>query len=1416
MDVAVTQSGYSASGTATFELNYAPMVGTQLRVVNNLGLGFISGAFSNLSQGQTVALTHGGTTYYFAANYFGGTGNDLVLVWKNSLPCTWPSGSFFAGVIITAPVALNNTGVLAGKTVVALDAGNAHNVALCSDGTVVSWGENQHGQLGNNTRIASGQPVAIDHSGVLAGKTVVSVAVGQAHSLALCSDGTLATWGLTRFTQQGSSGESDSPVPIRVDDTGVLAGKTVVAIAAGGAHNLALCSDGTLVAWGINWEGQLGNSGTSHSDVPVEVVRSGVLSGKTPLAVAAGADHSLALCSDGSVAAWGSNSHGQLGNNSTVPSTVPVLVINTGVLAGKSVVALDGGYRYSLARCSDGTLAGWGRNEQGQLGDGTILQRESPVAVGLTGALSGKSVSAVSAGLSHNLALCSDGTVAAWGLNSSGQLGNTNSSQSNVPVAVLSAGWLVGRRVVAVSAGALHSLALAAAPPSGEINVTSDYAPIEDVDFTAPFRLPYYTDFGQTPERLGSVSRSFTIHNADPDMALNLLGSPSVAVGGPNAADFTVTAQPSSPMAPNGSTTFHVTFDPGGIGSRDAILRIDSDDLDENPFEFSVTGFGSAPAISLVGNRMGIPDGDVAPSFADHSDFGNVLLAEGTCVRTFLIQNKGVGRLNLTGAPMVTVHGVNAADFTVTMSPSSPVEASRQTLFHVTFAPGALGLRTASLRVACDDPVHPSFEFAVQGTGIPVVNAAYSTGGEIPASASHLGTTNLVNFSLNYAPSPGTELMVVENSGIGFLTGKLGNLGQGQTVGLRYNGTTYSFVANYFGGTGNDLTLTWQCSRVFGWGLNGDGQLGDGSMVQRSTPVAVTFTGALAGKTVVKVAAGLYHSVALCSDGTVASWGDNAYGQLGVASPWRSNAPVEVNRTGILAGKTVVSVAAGQEHSLALCSDGTVSSWGNLWWTSSWPPPTGYPLPYYTFAPALVSSTGELAGNPMVAVAAGGSHNLALRADGTVFAWGSNYLRQLGGYRGSLSGSPEKVEYTGVLEGRTVVAVAAGESHSLALVSDGTVVAWGDNGYGQLGVDRYDQSGAPEAVNRAGALRNKTVVAIAAGGRHSLALCSDGTIAGWGGNFSGQLGDVGSSNRYAPVAVPGTGALEGKTVVSVAAGWAHSLALCSDGTLATWGGNANAQLGNGSTSDSREPVAVSRSSIAPVDRFSGLPSCSMASHSLALVAISPPSTLTYATNPAAYTVGMAISLNTPSVKGTVDAYTVSPALPPGLMLDPVTGVISGTPEMALGPTTNTVTATNGAGSTSHDVNVTIHSRIQAWRQTHFGSTANLGNAADDADADGDGESNLFEFVAGLHPLDAESHFSVRADAVPDQPNRTAIRIRPIVPGRVYTVKCKADLASPIWTDLGGFSVIDNGNERTVIDVDAAGERKYYRVEIALP
>ncbi|MEO8805254.1 MAG: choice-of-anchor D domain-containing protein [Burkholderiaceae bacterium] len=329
-----------------------------------------------------------------------------------------------------------------------IEAGTIDNLALKSDGTVWMWG-----------RFHGFAPVQVGPCcGTQFDVTAITGPSYSAFAYALTSDGTVWTWSVQ------TSGGARNPVPmVGAGGTGTLTG--VTAFAAGIAnHELVLKIDGTVWAWGINESGELGTGNTTDTFAPVQVVGPGGIGLLGDVsAVARGGNHSLALKSDGTVWAWGGNADGKLGNNSIIDSSAPVQVVGadgTGVLSG--VTAVAGGTDFSLALKRDGTVWAWGANGDGRLGNNSTVPSPFPVqVVGASGAGLLTGVTAIAAGRYHALALKNDGTVWAWGANGDGRLGNNSTVPSPFPVQVVGAGGAgVLSSITAISGGEQHSLAL--------------------------------------------------------------------------------------------------------------------------------------------------------------------------------------------------------------------------------------------------------------------------------------------------------------------------------------------------------------------------------------------------------------------------------------------------------------------------------------------------------------------------------------------------------------------------------------------------------------------------------------------------------------------------------------------------------------------------------------------------------------------------------------------------------------------------------------------------------------------------------------------------------------------------------------------------------------------------------------------
>ena len=365
---------------------------------------------------HSCALLTNGTTKCWGSNFFGEMGNGVTA--NTSIPTS---------LQVTDPVAVSGL-----DTAVAISSGSYyHSCAVLADGQVQCWGNNSNGQLGDGTTTNSSLPVTVN--GI---STATAVAAGAIHTCALLSSGVVKCWGHNGYGELGNGSTTDWASPASV--SGI---SNAVAISARSYFSCALLSDGTVKCWGNNANGQLGDGTTTNSSTPVTV--SGIT---TATAIAAGnLEHTCALLADGTVQCWGDNSQGQLGDGSTVSSTVPVSV--SGITTATTIAG--GGAFHTCALLADGQVQCWGGNDFGQLGDGTTTDAHMPVIVsGISNATS------IALGTYHSCAQLGDNEVRCWGQNSYGQLGNGITSLSVTPLTVS------GITTAAVAVGSFHICAL--------------------------------------------------------------------------------------------------------------------------------------------------------------------------------------------------------------------------------------------------------------------------------------------------------------------------------------------------------------------------------------------------------------------------------------------------------------------------------------------------------------------------------------------------------------------------------------------------------------------------------------------------------------------------------------------------------------------------------------------------------------------------------------------------------------------------------------------------------------------------------------------------------------------------------------------------------------------------------------------
>ncbi|MDP7112230.1 MAG: hypothetical protein QGH45_09710, partial [Myxococcota bacterium] len=306
-----------------------------------------------------------------------------------------------------------------------VSAGGEHTCAILHNGSVGCWGSNAYGQLGNDSVSDSWEAILADIPSQL---DAVALSSGLHHTCAALDDGSVRCWGDNTYGQLGDGTTDSSTTPVTV---GLPSGRSAIAVAAGYSHSCAVLDNGSVACWGQNGYGQLGDGSTDSSHSPVTAAMPG---GANATAVVIGYQsldsHTCAMLDDGSMACWGFNGHGQLGDNATASRASPAV---STVLGDANVVAISAGGSHTCAVLDDGAAGCWGDNTFSQTGAPVSAPPTSLSNVSLP---SGTTAVAVSAGWGHTCAMLANSTVACWGDNHFSQLGGSSLGNSTDPVSV--------------------------------------------------------------------------------------------------------------------------------------------------------------------------------------------------------------------------------------------------------------------------------------------------------------------------------------------------------------------------------------------------------------------------------------------------------------------------------------------------------------------------------------------------------------------------------------------------------------------------------------------------------------------------------------------------------------------------------------------------------------------------------------------------------------------------------------------------------------------------------------------------------------------------------------------------------------------------------------------------------------------
>ncbi|MGH7628198.1 MAG: Ig-like domain-containing protein, partial [Gemmatimonadales bacterium] len=328
-------------------------------------------------------------------------------------------------LIVASPAGLGGTGS-ARLLVLAFrqaSAGGRHTCAVTTAGAAYCWGDNEPGQLGDGTDFQRRQPVP-----VAGGLSVEAVSAGSDHTCSVTTGGAAYCWGANELGELGDGTTTDSRTPVAVSGN-----HTFAAVAAGATHTCGLNRFGVGYCWGENRWGQLGDGTTDNSLEPVAVATSS----PPPLAVdfaqiAAGHVHTCGVSPRGAASCWGRNDLGQLGDGTTLTRLSPSPVAPpVGQSTPLAFTALSLGVFHTCGLTPSGVIYCWGANSSGQLGDGTTADRARPAAVQAL-----VSFRAITAGATHACALSQTGRAYCWGDNAAGQLGDGTTTPRSIPVVV--------------------------------------------------------------------------------------------------------------------------------------------------------------------------------------------------------------------------------------------------------------------------------------------------------------------------------------------------------------------------------------------------------------------------------------------------------------------------------------------------------------------------------------------------------------------------------------------------------------------------------------------------------------------------------------------------------------------------------------------------------------------------------------------------------------------------------------------------------------------------------------------------------------------------------------------------------------------------------------------------------------------
>lgn len=1094
---------------------------------------------------------------------------------------------------------------------------------ITTDYKLWSWGPNTLGELGDNTTIDKSSPVQItaESGTVVSFILVTGASTTAAHNFALSIENKLYGWGQNNTGQLGNNTTTNRSAPtilVAPFDTyswSMVSVGNMDGVGTQGGHTLAIRSNGTLYAWGINASGQLGISSTQNKSSPVLVTSDYTDVPTSWAAIAASNSRSLAVDVDGYPYGWGYAAvNGAVGDNTTVNKSKPV-IISTFTWS-----KIASGFFHSNAITEDGFMFGWGANNVGNIGNNTTVARSAPVAI-QTLAANVSSPVQVSSGLSNftqitsktsaHAAITSSGSLYIWGINNVGQLGTGTTLNRNVPRLLDNNSW------TKISMGIDHTLGIR----SNSMYAWGGNAGYQlGIDVTANRSSPVqigtsYAEVTISSWLQVSAGNSFSLA-IDSNYKLYGWGLNNAGQLGIVTESFSWTQIDAGQLfagaiRQDGTLWFWGTNLNGNLGTilgRSSPTQIGTSSWTQVSVTKNLTNAAAAirsdGALFMWGNNSAGQLGDIttitksSPVQIGSSSWSQVSVGDS---HTLAIDATG----RLFGWGLATALNSSTAPFSWTMvsENTSSVVAVRSDGLLFTWglnSSGQLGDNTTITKSSPTQIGASSWTTASAGTNHVLAitsdyrlfawggNAANQLGDNSTVSKS--SPVQVVNPSVSWTSvsAANSFSMGITSTNSLYVWG-LGTSGQLGTLTEILSWNTLS------AGSSNSLAVR-NNGRLYGWGLNTGYQLGDGSSITKSSPVQVAGTLSYS-----QVSAGVNHTLAITNTGALYGWGvatTGATGNYGEVYSWNMVANSADNSFFIRSDGSLWVTGPNTNGILGLNDTVTRSSPVQVG-TSSWTFISAKSVVLGITADYKLFSWGENSGgqsgdgttisksSPVqigigfswIQVAAGGNYSLAIRSDNTLWSFGYNFQGQLGFNDIINRSNPTQVGTS------SWIAVAAGGA-SMAIRSDNTLWTWGLNNFGQLGINVNTDRSSPVQVTTPG---TGPWLAIAANNDYNLAVSGAGlgtpySVYFIGGlNLQGQAGLNSTSSSLSLPTLTRAGAA-GSSYIQVctngtASQFYSNQALTSDGKIWAWGYNGTGQLGDGTSlaGAKSSPVLVSGS-----------------------------------------------------------------------------------------------------------------------------------------------------------------------------------------------------------------------------------------------